>query len=104
MAQCTCLSHQASTSSEENRAIIPTDDSFSISSIQPEDSIEFVSQVTARMREVAEGYSSCLLIVAFIFYSKSLKIVCFNQSFDSTFDLMNTEKTLFSPNLHVNEY
>ncbi|XP_022336369.1 uncharacterized protein LOC111132816 isoform X1 [Crassostrea virginica] len=45
MAQCTCLSHQASTSSEENRAIIPTDDSFSISSIQPEDSIEFVSQV-----------------------------------------------------------
>lgn len=40
-----CLSHQASTSSDEHRAIIFADDSFS-SSNQPEDSIEFISEVT----------------------------------------------------------
>lgn len=40
-----CLSHQASTSSDEHRAIILADDSFS-SSTQPEDSIEFISEVT----------------------------------------------------------
>lgn len=40
-----CLSHQASTSSDENRAIILADDSFS-SSTQPEDSIEFIAEVT----------------------------------------------------------
>lgn len=40
-----CLSHQASTSSDEHRAIILADDSFS-SSTQPEDSIEFIAEVT----------------------------------------------------------
>lgn len=40
-----CLSHQASTSSDEHRAIILADDSFS-SSTQPEDSTEFIAEVT----------------------------------------------------------
>lgn len=66
-----CLSHQASTSSDEHRAIILADDSFS-SSTQPEDSIEFIAEVTGSNPGV--------------FYLLDLVLfnVCFNyKSFDT---------------------
>ncbi|XP_062591780.1 uncharacterized protein LOC134253280 [Saccostrea cucullata] len=40
VTQCRCLSHQASISSDEHHAIIQSDDT---NSIQPDDSIEFLS-------------------------------------------------------------
>lgn len=116
-----CLSHQASTSSDEHRAIIFADDSFS-SSTQPEDSIEFISEVVLaddlpkeplrqsrkcekpRAETENRKVSRCVALIAFLLLAVCFALMGVSFTLTSKIDEMvrNSNSVLRKHNLPVN--